>query len=330
MNMKLSRVRRIWILALVVFLAPVATLAGDEAKPDAKPEAAPEEKGRLAQLLAKPEVLFGNDFDIRGLKGPERRAIGVYRYEREVRQLLEIMLSELELTDLQKNAIGELVEEQIAYAHFKGGSPRTFSGRQRNALAEPGSPTGPIVPPTGRADPTRAKQKWDIDDIRERNRPSGSMFDDPMAFVNLLATELSGQQIEQFKELANRWKVLRPFGSADGPLRQLSRAVRDPALEIGEVHRESADKRVRQEILTLGRDRQHADKRIAAYEKAKADIVANLAPAQREHLENTLKELQTEFADEVLLIMDMRAANKGKEEAKNKGKDVKGKKKPTD
>lgn len=306
MNMKLARFRRIWILVLAVFLAPVPALAGDEAKPEAKPD----KKERIAQLLAKPEVLFGNDFDIRGLKGPERGAIGVFRYERELRKLYQIMLSELKLTDLQKEAIRKLVNEQIAYVKLKGGAPRIFSGRQHNPLAKKGSPYAPTNSAMDRAEPPMPNEAGAIGRDRERKRPDSSMYADATALINLLSTELSGLQIEQFKKPAYRWKVLRPFGNADGPLRQLSRAVRDPYLTIEDEQRTFANKRVQQAMAKLGRDRQHADKRVAAYEEAKADIAAKLAPAHREHFEKTLKELQTEFAGEVLLVMDMRAEQK--------------------
>jgi len=313
MNMQLSRVRRTRVVVLAVCLTAIPALAGGGAKPDAKQD----KKERIEQLLAKPEVLFGNDFDIRALKAPERRAMSVYRFEREVRQLHQILLSQLELTDLQKKAIRKIVDDQIEYAQRTGGSPRTFSGRQRDPLAAPGSPNAPIGPVKEMADPTMAKNAKGTDRVRERNRPSVSMFDDPTAFVNLLMAELSGDQIEQFKRLAYRWETLRPFGAADGLLRQLVRAVRDPGLKIEKEQRESADKRVQQAMMNLGRDRQYADKRLEAYEKAKADIAANLTPDQREHFENTLKQLQTEFAEEVLLIMDMRAKNKIQDETES-------------
>jgi len=328
MNMQSSRIRGVWAFALVVSLASAPAFAGDEAKPEAK-QANPDKNERIAQLLAKPEFLFGNDFDARTLTAPERSAIGVFRYERETRKLHQMMLSGLNLTDLQKKAIGKIIEDQIKYAHDTGGTPRPFAGRQRDALAEPGTPNalstlgdenkaaGATKESAGRPAPKRPGAGGRI---RETNRPSPSMFDDPTPLINLLATELTGEQREQFQKLAYRWKVLRPFGASDGLLRILGRSVRDPGLTIEQDQRQLLEGRVQQAIRALGSNRRFADKRFEAYDKTKADVVANLTTEQREHLENTLNTMKTEFAEEVLLIMDMRAKEKGA--AANEGKDA--------
>lgn len=297
------RSRPVWVIVLLASLASVPALAGDEKKPDAKPD----KSKRIAEIVNKPQLLYGNAFDVRGLSATERTELGVYRYETHLRLLHESMVRELKLTDLQKSVIAGIVEERITLIHETGGAPTlqrrpepgeqpTAPGGQGNSkvgLKNPGTPAGPV---------------------NLRQPPAPTMYDDPMPLMELLAAELSGEQTPRYWELAKRWKALRPRGASDGPIRQLVRAVRDPELDVDDGARASYDRIIRTSLKQLGRNRMSFEKRYQTFQDAKTEIKSTMSPAQAKHLETTLKMLQERHADEILMVMDMRAKEKTKAE----------------
>ena len=315
MNKPFSRNCRVWGIAVALCVAPFQARAGDEAKPD--------KNQRIEAIMKQPRVQYSNDYESLGLKGHERRAIGMFRYERETRNLHALILKQVELTDLQKKSVAAIIEEQLAYSREMGGRPSVYDGRPKDPLALPGTENAPLDPAKELADPTKKGKYTGKADIRNRNRPPATMFDDGSTLANLIATELSGAQIVAYEEVVARWKALRPHGVADGPLRHLFRTLRDPALDVDLQERQALNAILQKSMVQLRPKRGLVENRLKAFDETKSAVVARLELPQREHFEKTLRYLQRKHAEEVLLVMDMRAEAKAKGESKSEKKPAK-------
>ena len=308
MNKTFSRICRVLGIALVLFVAPFQAMAGDEAKQD--------KNQRIEAILKQPKVEYSNEYESLGLKRDERRAIGQFRYERGARELHAHILRDCKLTDLQKKAVARIIEDQLAYVREMGGRPPVYDGRPRDPLAEPGSENALLDPAKELVDPATKGKYSGKADIVNRNRPPATMFDDGSTLANLIATELSGAQIVAYEKVAARWKALRPHGVADGPLRHIFRTLRDPSLNVDLKERRELQDILQKSMTQLRSRRGLVENRLKAFDETKSAIVARLAPPQREHFEKTLKYLQRKHAEEVLMVMDMRAKDKSKGQKK--------------
>jgi len=307
-------------LVLAFGVLPFAANAGEEADK--------EKEKRIEEILKNPRVEYANEYESLGLKNDERKALGNFRYERGLRLLQDQIYKGIELTDLQKKAISAIVEDQLRYLHKTEGAPPTWDGRPRDALAEPGAENALLDPAAVTPDPRHTTPKSEIrEDVRDRNRPPVTMFDDGSTLVNLIATELSGAQLEKYEQISSRWMALRPHGWADGPLRHIFRALRDPELKVSDEERTAMMGILRKSMSELRPKRAVLENRLKAFDETKAALIAKMSPAQRDHFEQTLKYLRHKHAEEVLMVMDMRAKKKAEAEAKAKA-EKKAEKKP--
>lgn len=250
-------------------------------------------------LLANPEKLYSNEFDARGLKPDERKKLAVYRALRDGKKLEKaIFEGGLNLTDLQKKTIHKIFSDQYAYAVETGAAPRSLSGRSRDFLAKPGSRNAPV--------PANAKSKSG-GRAKEINRPGMSPFDDPQALINRIGAELSGDQLEPYGELSERWRVLRPRGVGDGPLRQLMRAATDPELKLDDKVQAECRGILMKSMMSLGRNRKYVDKRLKATSDTQAKLFEKFSPSQRDHFNKTLAEIKGVYAEEIAMLMEWRA-----------------------
>jgi len=305
MKLSVNSSRCPWLVPLVmltVSLVPAGLRAEETTKPT--------EKQRVQKLLENRRQLYANEYDIRALSPRERQAMGVYRFERDLKRLLERTEAGVKLTDLQKRTLRGIVDEQLERLYETKGRPSTSYRKHPNEKGgdlNPGGPepdkrrgrgidAGPTPPGPG-----------------DRGKPvSTSVYDDPTRLVNTFKDELSAEQAVVYDDIAYRWRVLRPFGVADGPLRQLARAVRDPQLAISDDTRADGVKIIQKQMMDLTRRRARLslDSRLKAFDEAKAAVVAMMSPEQKSRFEKTIEHLQTVYAREVMMIQDMRAAKK--------------------
>ncbi len=250
-------------------------------------------------LLANPKKLYSNEFDARGLKPDERKKLAVYRALRDGKKLEKaIFEGGLNLTDLQKKTIHKIFSDQYAYAVETGAAPRSLSGRSRDFLAKPGTRNAPAPPNAKSGSGVRAK---------EINRPGMSPFDDPQALINRIAAELSGEQLEPYGKLSERWRILRPRGVSDGPLRQLMRATLDPDLKLDDKPMAECRTILMKSMRSLGRDRRFVEKKLRAAADTKAKLFEQFSPSQREHFNKTLAGIKDVYAEEIAMLMEWRA-----------------------
>lgn len=325
MNLPGIGMRTKWLalpLVLAVAMVPALVRADEPAKP-AKPDepakpAEPTEQERVKALVENPRALYADEYDIRALKPAERLALGMYRYERDIKLLLKETLAGVKPTDMQKRTLTGIVDAQIEKLHETHGRPsRRFRPRPR-------APGGELNAESPKDDSKDSKSggagPMPPGQLNRDRAISTSVYDDPTRLVNVLKHELSADQVKIFEPIALRWRMLRPFGVADGPLRQLMRAVRDPALKISDGTRAECSKLVQKEVMQLTRHhaRLQIDHRLKAFDDAKAAVAAKLGADQRSHFESTLADLQVKFAREVMMIQDVRAKEKAAKEAEAK------------
>ncbi len=235
-------------------------------------------------LLANPEKLFSNDFDMRGLRPNERKMLAVHRYLRYGKELEKATLERVKLTDAQRKTIKDIFREQFAYVVESNAQPRILGGRQKNHTAAPGAKNAPVPKRTQSASGASARQI---------NRPSASPFDDPQALINRIAAELSGDQMKTYAALSDRWSTLRAQGVADGSLRQVLRATMDPKLDIDRKLREECRKLLVKKMTSLGRDRRFVKKRVKAAAEGQASVAEKLTASQRSHFEKRSRSSET-------------------------------------
>jgi len=300
-----------WVALLaVVAVAPALVRADEPAKPSK-----PTEQERVKALVENPRALYANEYDIRALKPAERQALGTYRYERDVKLLLEQTLAGVKPTDLQRQTLQGIVDAQLEKLHETHGRPSVHSRRKPR---EPGGVLNPESPnDDGKESKSGLSGPMPAGRLNRDRAISTSVYEDQTRLVNVLKHELSKDQAKVFERIALRWHALRPIGVADGPLRQLTRAVHDPELKISDDTRKECVKVVQKEMKQLIRHhaRIQLDNRLKAFDDAKAAVVAKLSAEQRSHFESTLTDIQSKFAREVVMIQDMRANAKAEKEA---------------
>lgn len=283
-------------LALVVATCLCGGVAVGASEAEDKPKMTRADVKKM--LLADPTKLYANEFDARGLKLDERKMLALSRYLRDGKALQSATLEQLTLPDNIKAKINSIFQDQFDYVVATNAQPRTLDGRPKDHLAKPGSPNAPVPEQTKTASGISAK---------EINRPGGSPFDDPQALINRIAVEIPKDQAEKYGVLAERWRRLRPQGAADGPIRQLMRAVMDPKLGLSDELENECRSLLIAKISKLGRDRQYLDKRLQATAEGKTLVLAKLNEAQRAQYEKTLSELQDVYAEEIAMLMEYRA-----------------------
>jgi len=210
----------------------------------------------------------------------EMRATAVRRYTDSMDRLMRMLEEGLALSAEQKTAIDKMVKAHVAAAAANKGKKDRTVETQSVADDEPVGLPG-------------LRKQWEANraDGRPQSGAPPHVFVFPVDFLVELSFQLKEDQLDAYEAIINRWKVLRPPPTGDGPIRQILRAIMDPGLDIPRLKRFDLRKHVMAEMRKLGAGRRDQKKRALFCVELRKQILAQLEPPQQAHFTKTVEQL---------------------------------------
>jgi len=265
-------------------------------QPAGKP-GSPESTGTESKKVATAKARAAQKTQIPPGRSP---GLAIRRMLRAFDRLQSQMTAELNLNDRQKTKIAQVFDRYrkdiqdptVKPSLHQGGSDEeaplrvsTEEHLKRKIDAQRGKIKPAEVPPAASG----------------KSRPRATVFDAAPLITEELTHELDFEQRKPFEKMALRWTILQPTaGLRDGPLQRLTRASKDPMLDITEAERTELflqiDEKAK-EARELRRANPVADLQPLA-DEVRPELLKKLTPAQQEHFSKTFQALEAEAAAE--------------------------------